>query len=352
MYVLYWVGIVLIGCFKCLYFLYNYCIYHVTVYSIVRQSDYVYNIANQVYKIDNNYKNYKFKINKLIENNDVNNLTKLLYTITQKFSSNNKFILLFLNCLFHFSLIILNETNDKKNLFLQKYFNFNHCNYPIIYNNYFFGINTSTINSNNDNNDNDSNDTNNVKLNIIETIMKQDYFDGLSQIESSDTQNSGNILYYCINENCFEYLSLISNYFDKNFFLFKNGINFYGSLEHPLLLLLQSNKMNNNSNKINISGILAGAMLEDESDIIARENTFDAIRAVQAAEQILLQDNKKEFLKLYLNLSEKTNELIGKVILKKALGLCKYILNGDVYSTMIQDYMIRCKISNDSDSDF
>ena len=348
------------------------------IYSIARQSDYIYNITNQVYKIDNNYKNYKFKINKLIENNDIINITKqlfwrpnillsiintdgnycfpLLYTIGQKFSSksskqynnnnnkgNDKFVLLFLNCLFHYSLILLNEPNDKKNEFLKEYFNFNFCGYPLIYNNHFFGIDTSSIGNGNNNNNNNTN--NNIKYNIIETIMKQDYFNGLSQIET----NKGNILYYCINENCYEYLSLISDYFEKNLDVIKDGINHYGSFQHPLLLLLQNKKINKQA--ITSLGV-AGAMIAGVSDgdgMIGRTDTLDAIRAVEAAEKMSLQDKRGDFLRLYLELSEKSQEFIQKSTLQEAIGLCKYILNGDVYSTMIQDYMIKCKI-NDKNS--
>ena len=115
-------------------------------YSIVRKSEFINNIKNEVYLIDNDYNKYKLKINSLISNHDSNGLIKqlfwkpnivlsiinedtykyrpLLYSIGDKFSGiNDKLILFFLNCLFHLSFVLLNESNDKNNKFLKLYFN-------------------------------------------------------------------------------------------------------------------------------------------------------------------------------------------------------------------------------------
>ena len=46
------------------------------LYSIIRQSEYIESIANEIYNVDNNYESYKNKINKLISNMDTNNLVK------------------------------------------------------------------------------------------------------------------------------------------------------------------------------------------------------------------------------------------------------------------------------------
>ena len=86
---------------------------------------------------------------------------------------NPKFCLFILNCLFHFSLIILGESNDNNNIFLSKYFNFNNLDGVYsgdnISGSYFFGIDTSTITS-----------TNSINYIIMDMIFKQSYFNGLS----------------------------------------------------------------------------------------------------------------------------------------------------------------------------
>ena len=179
------------------------------LYAFARQSDFVRNITNQVYQIDNVYNNYKLKILKLIENHDITNLTKqlfwkpnaiasflletgddddaddtddnedivepkeyipFLFSIASQFhSKQSKFVLFFLNCLFHLSYILLDEPHSKDNEFLAKYFNWNQCN-QIVTSSHFFGIPIEAIKSTG------------LLYSIIDLIMKQPYFNGLSQI--------------------------------------------------------------------------------------------------------------------------------------------------------------------------
>ena len=115
-------GVLSCFCFCCPIF---YC-------NSIRQEEFISNVSNQIYIIDENYDKYKFKINNLIENGDTRNLTKqlfwkpnivlsivnyvqrlghynpLLYLITKEFEDNKhfKFILFFINCLFHLSYIM------------------------------------------------------------------------------------------------------------------------------------------------------------------------------------------------------------------------------------------------------
>ena len=86
----------------------------------------------------------------------------------------------FFSCLFHFDLVLLQNDSfnkDKQNTnkkFLKKYFNFNKCNNKIVYGARFYGIETSNICS-----------FDCILYNIIDTIMKQPYFNGLSQMRSN-----------------------------------------------------------------------------------------------------------------------------------------------------------------------
>ena len=125
---------------------------------------------------------------------------------------------LFLDCLFHFNNILLGNSNNNNNSidFLKKYFNFNHCNEPIIDWNSFWAL---------------SADVNKVKL--IDTIMKLTYFNGINQIKLNDTKK---FVYYCVEYNFFDYLSILLKYFNKNNIAIANGINYEDS---PLLLLLK-----------------------------------------------------------------------------------------------------------------
>ena len=161
------------------------------LYSFARQEEYINGVINQLYNIDNNYIEYKFKINQYISNNDTNNLMKqsiwrpnvVLSIVNQKFAfieyhvvfysvckqvgnsndnSKSKFLMFFLNCLFHFSSILLNEKQDKDTtIFFQKYFTRSE---PI-----FYGCKGKKFFS---------------KNNVVELIMKQKYFDhhGFSQL--------------------------------------------------------------------------------------------------------------------------------------------------------------------------
>ena len=118
-------------------------------YGIVRQQEFVDGVINEVYNIDHNYKKFQSKVSAIIESGDTNNLTKHLfwrpnvilsqfecengdgyiYPFIQKLGwkidnqvLNHKIMLLFLNCLFHYSFILLGETKDKDNIFLKRYF--------------------------------------------------------------------------------------------------------------------------------------------------------------------------------------------------------------------------------------
>ena len=194
------------------------------LYSFVRKQDFVENISNQCYTIDNNYKKYKFKINKLIDNNDTNNLIKhlfwkpnivlsiinvnagrrkyrpLLYDVSRKIK-NTKFLMFFLNCLFHLSYVLLNEKNgNNTNVFLKKYFNWNSLKHDLIFEDEFYGCNQKMHANGFDTNG------------FVDLIMQQSYFNGLSQ---NDKYHISRISSCVLNKN-FNYLTLISKYFDKN----------------------------------------------------------------------------------------------------------------------------------------
>ena len=169
------------------------------LYSILRQSDTIKAVANEVYMIDEKYEKYHFKINRLIETGNSKRLTKqllwrpnvvlsmiekprqyiyyepLLSVVGARFcQSDANFVLFFVNCLMHFGLILLNEpaTSDDDSVFLRKYLNYNHLNGQIVAEDYFFGIDARCIDS----------DTC-VQYLIVEMIMKHPCFLGLSQIE-------------------------------------------------------------------------------------------------------------------------------------------------------------------------
>ena len=120
------------------------------IQSIVRQSELINNIKNQVYVIDNNYNKYKDKILTLAHSRDSNGLMKQLFwkphivlsiivkdrnrggyqmyplfgEIGRYFSDTNpKFVIFFLNCLFFYSFVMLKESDNQENKFLKKYFN-------------------------------------------------------------------------------------------------------------------------------------------------------------------------------------------------------------------------------------
>ena len=61
------------------------------------------------------------------------------------------------------------------------------------------------------------------KFKIIEKIMKLQYFHGLSQLP---IQEGDKILYKCVEEDCYNYLSLIFEFPMKNHATIVNGLNF------------------------------------------------------------------------------------------------------------------------------
>ena len=162
----------------------------------MRQSEYIESIRNEVYNIDKKYGSYKQKIHMLVENKDTQNLTKHLFwnpnivlsyitgiydqapflkEINQVFTSSNngKFCLFYLNCLFHYSLILLNEENNHNNKFLKKMFNYKKCEWIVAPRNEFWGV------------DAHNHKIKSVAFQIIELIMKQSYFNGLSQLPNT-----------------------------------------------------------------------------------------------------------------------------------------------------------------------
>ena len=137
--------------------------------------------------------------------------------------------------------------------------------------------------------------------------MKQSYFNGLS---NADKKIQLKIISNCIKYNYFYYLQLIFKYKEKNKDAIKAGINFdeNGNKDHPLILLLKSNKIMDSDGLVN---------------------------------------NRREYLKLYLNLSEKCDALIPSEKLVKALELInkKMNLKNSDYAQIVQDYAKRNSIS-------
>ena len=105
----------------------------------------------------------------------------LLYKIGQTMCgnrfNNDKFYTFFLNCLFHFSFVILNENESKTNdfIFLRQYLNFNELN-DCSFNN-LFGIDCGLIKS-----------SKSLKYSNVELIMKQPCFIGLSQMKKENNK--------------------------------------------------------------------------------------------------------------------------------------------------------------------
>ena len=145
-------------------------------YSIVRQSELINNIKNQVYEIDNNYNNYNKKIVELANNHDSGALMKQLFwkphvvlsmivhgrdyvrqkdsfyplfsEISKEFNDISvKFILFCLNCLFFHSFVMLDEPDDESNKFLKLYFNWGKARYTMnnFHNDSFYHIPLSSI---------------------------------------------------------------------------------------------------------------------------------------------------------------------------------------------------------------
>ena len=269
------------------------------LYSFVRQSDFINNVRNQLYNIDANYNKYKIKIRKFAENNDSANLTKELFwrpnvllsilyhsnyyyfpifwfVCQQMQKENDKFCMLFLNFMFHYNHSILNDTNDE---FLKKYFNFNKCDGCMIQGAEFWAIDGSLIKS-----------QNSIKYSIIELILKQPFFNGLSQGDI----DSVSVLTSCIDSSSVEYLSLLFKYFDKNKSAFVKGIKWGQECwgKDLLIHLLDS----------------------------------DHIK------------NKVKLLELYLKICKKCDVSIPTKVIDEAIGLCSNVKNGDVGVDMIKQF--------------
>ena len=264
----------------------------------VRQSDYIYNVCNQVYSIDDNVEKYKLKMNKLIEENDISNLTKQLFwkpnvllslivgdsyslrpffvEIASKFGNKDKFVLFVLNCLFHLSLILLNHPNDENNKLLRQYFNFNNLGSGMVGYGGIFGINGGAAREGN------------VKYKMLDLLFKQKYFNGINQIEDEDTKQG--VIRHCITTYCYDYLVLVSKYFDKNSDAIKLGINHTGY-----------------GDESNLQMILVG------------NRNWDP----EISDDLNVHPNKKDWVNLLFQLSEKSNELINIDGLKKVIKLCE-----------------------------
>ena len=229
-------------------------------YSIIREKEFIENVENQVYTIDNNYEKYKLRINQLISNNDTNNLTKQLFwrpnvvlsivntddpkpnynpllfsvgyrlTIKSKKKGNFKFAMFFLNCLFHLSYILLCESKSKeKNVFLKKYFNWNKLSSSMLTHAHgFYGFADGSYF---------------VKDGLVELIMKQEYFDGLSQVTTNLDKDSyqfelKNTIFSCARNASYNYLSLLSKYYEKNKDWIKKCLENKKYGEHPLVCVM------------------------------------------------------------------------------------------------------------------
>ena len=131
-------------------------------YNIERRNDLIQSVNNIITKTYNNYTNYKNKIIGMINDQNINQLSKQLilkpnvvlsyitsiqryeidYTVPLLYLiglfQNNKMIELFLDCLFHYSDVILKQKYEKNNddkhstFWLKKYLNFVQCKFPII----------------------------------------------------------------------------------------------------------------------------------------------------------------------------------------------------------------------------
>lgn len=167
-------------------------------------------------------------------------VTPLLFNCGQYYHKNSKIFDLVLSSIFHFSAFMLGETDIETNnnetklskdkfsneninknkrtiishkghyLFLDKYFNFNNCQYIINYQ-LFWGI--ELINSASDNK------YQRINYDTISMIMSNNRFQGLSQVMYCEF-----FLHNIIKSNFKEYLEVIAKYFEKNRRMIKNGI--------------------------------------------------------------------------------------------------------------------------------
>ena len=203
------------------------------LYSVIRQADYVNTICDELYSVDGNYNKYKQKINKMLETNDSANFIRQLFIRPNSVLSmirfeihryspllkiigkagNDKLFAIFLSCLFHFSLIVMNETNDKNNQFLRKYFNYNELHARIGGGRNLWGIGSEQLKS-----------FDTIKYKHVELIMSLPYFDGIDQRGKKDKDGIEDDLFFLFSDSQYHMLSLLFKYFDKNKLLIKTGL--------------------------------------------------------------------------------------------------------------------------------
>ena len=200
------------------------------LYSVIRQADYLNTICDELYGIDGNYNKYKQKINKMLETNDSSNFRRQLFLRPNSVLSmitfeinrfvpllkiigkagNDKLFALFLSGLFHFSLIILDEANDKENQFLRKYFNYNTLNGGIGGGQNLWGIGAEELKS-----------FDSMKYKHMQLIMSLPYFDGIDQRGKDSIEDD---LFFLFSDSRYQMLSLLFKYFDKNELLIRTGL--------------------------------------------------------------------------------------------------------------------------------
>ena len=128
--------------------------------------------------------------------------------------------------------------------------------------------------------------------------MNLECFDGLSQMKQDQHEK---ILYECIENDCYYYLSLILKYCDKNIDAIKNGLKLKGD--------------------------------------------YNALFALLKRKELKFQkQSKKEWLQLLLDISEKSKQMIDIWSLKDAFN--KYLKvtpynNDAMYKSMLQQYIKR-----------
>ena len=238
------------------------------LYGIVRRKEFI-DYVNEYSNVDNNsYEAYKAKIMKLIETNNYNHfINEILYQpikvlsiinidrsvksyntkatqkginlpllITLGLKSNKlsfKWYDLFLSSIFHF-----NKYMNKN--FSEKYLNYGECNNNVIYETTFWGI-TKT------------NNDDKIGLKLIEKIMSNTSFQGLSQMISGSSSNLEKIFDNCIASR-FKYMLLMVKYFDKNREIFDIGMGKTRDREtlflsnpkkHPLYIVVKATYMEN-----------------------------------------------------------------------------------------------------------
>ena len=183
------------------------------LYQIQRKSDFIHDIA-RLHKNDSNYNNYQSKkILSLIQNGKIDTLGKELIwrpnivlsmikdykpMLRETSPYSLKIFELYLSSLFHYAQDILGIKSGKE--FLEKYFNFGNCNFDLIKNEFFWGIDTRKMKYESQ------------AYQMIELIMKNDHFKGITQMNNQQAK----IITHCCTKDCFHYLSLIVKYGSKN----------------------------------------------------------------------------------------------------------------------------------------